>query len=227
MSPLSTWSLRGFLLLSAWSSSGCGGGLPEPFALDWRGVTSGPAPSDRVRAALPGKTFRVEPTVDRRPDASRIGVDEETQYQYRTTTHVAAFCSDRIKDMVSTAGLKTVEQGDYVLQSEILELGVTEGGLFDGTARVVFRVFKPGRTAFEATYEGKSKRWGRSHSTENINEALSNALASATEKFLQDDRFADALGGKGTSSAAPAAPAPAPTPAAPAPAVSAKPRYNL
>ena len=72
MSPLSTWSLRGFLLLSAWSSSGCGGGLPEPFALDWRGVTSAPVPSDRVRAALPGKTFRVSLREGRNREVRRL-----------------------------------------------------------------------------------------------------------------------------------------------------------
>ncbi len=190
--------------------TGCGSSLPEPFALDWQGVDSAPSPSDRVSAALVHKTFRIEPSIDRRSDASKIGVDQDSSYQYRTTSNVAAFCSDRIKDMLTSAGFKLVEQADLIIQSEIVEYNVAEAGLFNGEVRVRFRVFSPGKPAFEALYEGKSKRWGRSHSPTNINEALSNALASATEKFLRDDAFADALEGK---SAAPAAPAPPVAPA--------------
>lgn len=230
--------LGSLILASSLCFLGCGGSLPEPFPLHWQGVDTMPAPSDRVRAAISRKTFRIEPTVDRRGDPSKVGFDEDSHYAYRTTTNVAAFCSDRIKDMVATAGFKLVEQGDYVLQSEIAELNVAEGGLFNGDVRITFRVFTPGKPAFESVYEGKSKRWGRSHSTENINEAISNALASATEKFLRDELLADALEGKGgaepiaaasaaTAPTAAPAPAPAPAQASPKPAASGKGPYNL
>lgn len=200
MSSLLTGSFHGLILASALAAAAaCGSSLPEPFALAWRGVDAAPAPSSRVRTALANKTFRIEPTVDRRTDPSRIGVDEDTHYQYRTTTSVAAFCNDRIEEMVTSAGLKVAEQADYVLQTEISELEVSEGGAFSGKVRLTFRLFKPGRPAFESVYEGTSKRWGRSHSTENINETISNALHAATEKFLQDDLLADALEGKTAS----------------------------
>lgn len=194
------------LLASTFFLAGCGSSLPEPFALDWQGVDSAPSPSDRVTAALARKSFRIEPTLDRRSDASRVGVDQETHYQYRTTSNVAAFCSDRIRDMLTSAGFTLVEQGDLIIQSEIAQYNVAEAGLYNGEVRVRFRVFSPGKPAFESVYEGKSKRWGRSHSIGNINEALSNALASATEKFLRDDAFADALEGKAAPPAPPSAP---------------------
>jgi hypothetical protein len=220
----------GLLLAIVLATVACGSSLPEPFPLDWQGVDSAPSPSDRVRAALSRKTFRIEPTVDRRADVTKVGVDQESHYQYRTSTNVAAFCSDRIKDMATAAGFKLVEQGDFILQSEIAEFNVAEAGLYNGEVRVTFRIFAPGKPAFESVYEGQSKRWGRSHSTDNINEALSNALHGAMEKFLRDDALADALEGKSAAPPAPgahASPA-APTPAAPAkPVASAKGAYNL
>lgn len=215
----------GLFLAFALLTVGCGSSLPEPFALDWQGVDSAPSPSDRVTAALANKTFRLEPTVDRRSDKSKIGLDQDTHYQYRTTSNVAAFCSDRIKDMLTSAGFKLVEQGDYIIQSEIAEFNVAEGGLFNGEVRVTFRVFQPGKPAFENVYEGKSKRWGKSHNPDNINEALSNALASATEKLVRDDALADALEGKAKAPASAAAGSAGPT--TPKPAASGKGGYNL
>ena len=219
------------VLGSAAFGAACGASLPEPFALQWRGVDSSPSPSARVRTALAGKTFKIENTVDRRADPSKIGIDTDSHYEYRTTSNVAAFCNDRIKAMVQAAGFNLVQQGDYIIQSEIAELTVNEGGTFAGDARITFRVFSPGKPAFERLYEGSSRRWGRSHEPDNINEALSNSLASATQKLLEDEALADFLEGKAASPAATpqansAAPAPAPA-AAPKPASSGKGAYNL
>lgn len=224
------------------SMIGCGSSLPPAFPLEWQGVDSAPSPSPRVKAALAGKNFHMEATVDKRSDQTKVGVDNDTRYQFRTTSSVADFCTTQIHEMLNASGVRLVEQGDYIVQSEIGEFNVAEGGLFNGEVRITFRVFAPGKPAFEALYEGKSKRFGRDHSVENINEALSNALASATEKFLQDDAFADALEGKlktpgAAPTEAPAAPAapPAgkPAPAKPAasapakPAASGKGQYSL
>lgn len=206
------------MIALACSLTACGRGLPAAFPLEWQGVDSQPSPSDRVRAAIANKNFKMEAVVDKRADRSKIGVDNETRYQYRTTSSVADFCTERIHEMLNAAGMRLVEQGDYVVQTEIGEYNVAEGGLFNGEVRVTFRVFAPGKPAFESMYEGKSKRFGRSHSPDNINEALSNALHSATEKFLRDDAFADALEGMlpGPAPTAAAEPAPAPEPAQPA-----------
>ena len=46
------------------------------------------------------------------------------------------------------------------------------------------------------TYEGKGKRWGRTHNPENFNEALVKALTEASRKLVQDPEFAAALLGE-------------------------------
>lgn len=177
-------------LLALSLALGCGAHLPDPFPLQWTAVDDLPRPSESVRAGLAGKTFRMEPTVDRRADPSKIGVDQDTRYEFRTTSDVSAFCSEHLHEMLNAAGFRWLEQGDLVVQSELGAFEVREGGTFDGDVRLTFRVFAPGKAAFEGMYAGKSKRWGRSHSPTNINEALSNGLAHAAQQLVEDESFA-------------------------------------
>jgi hypothetical protein len=81
------------------------------------------------------------------------------------------------------------------MRSEILDLQVIEGGFFNGQARIRFDLDIGGRSVWEATLEGKSKRWGRSNSPENYNEALSNAFNEVVRQLVQDESFGKALSG--------------------------------
>lgn len=213
------------VLGSLGSATACGGAeLPPAFPLAWAGVESKPALTDRGRAATSGKSFHFERIVDRRADPTSIGTESESQYVFRTTSDVGAFASERFKQLVGDAGLNLTDTGDFIVQGELRDYKVTEGNSFDAEVQLMVRVFKPGTPAFEQVYSGKGSTFGRSHSPDNINEALSKAMLTAVSLFLHDDLFADFLEGKGAKApaAAPSASASTPAPAAPAPSASGK-----
>lgn len=204
--------LSGLFVALLGSTLACGGGeLPPPFPLAWAGVEHTPSLTERGRTATSGKTFRFESVVDRRADKTRIGIDEDTSYQFHTTSNVSQFATEQVKKLLGDSGLPMVEQGEYIIQAELNEYTVKEGNTFNGDVRVLFRVFKIGSPAFENTYVGKASKFGRSHSPDNINEALSAAMLSAVSQFLHDDALASYFE-KGQALAAPAPKSSAPAP---------------
>ena len=216
--------LSGLLVAAGVAAAACGGGeLPPPFPLAWSGVESTPSLTERGRTAVSGKSFRLEKVVDRRADKTRVGVDEESNYQFHTTTNVSDFAGERVKQLLGDSGLKLTETGEYVIQAELAEYTVKEGNDFAADVRILFRVFKAGSPAFENTYLGKAQNHGRTHSTDNINEALSAAMLSAVSQFLHDEALATYFEKGAAAAPAAAASAPAPAASAPAPKVSAPP----
>ena len=205
-----------FFGLALLSTVGCGSNeLPPPFPLAWQGVESTPSLTERGRAAVASKSFRIERVVDKRADKSKIGTDEESRTPFRTTSNVADYATDRVRTLLKDSGLKIDEAGTYVIQSELVEFKVDEGNEFKGDVRVLFRVFKPGAPAYENTYLGKASSFGRTHSTDNLNEALSTAMLSAISQFLHDEALATYFEKSGATVTVPApganaVPAPAP-----------------
>ena len=101
-------------------------------------------------------------------------------------------------------GARMTEPPTSGLQTELLDDRVVEGGTVAGLVRIRASLRRGEVEGWSKTYVGKSTRWGRTHSPENFNEALSNALADVAQPLVRDDDFAHALAG------APAAPSPAP-----------------
>jgi hypothetical protein len=166
------------------------------FPLEWRGVDSGPTPSPAVTAGLSRHVFHVEPFVDERPADSPIATIEEDPHTVKTPTDVAAFCTKQFSDLLTANGAHVGEGPNAVdLNAEILDFKVIEGGFYNGEARVHFSIQSGGQSTWESVYDGKSKRWGRSHSADNYNEALSNAFADVVRNLMQDDSFGKALAG--------------------------------
>lgn len=190
--------------------------MPPPFPLTWA-PSSTPRLTEQGERAFGAKTFRLEAVVDRRADPAKVGVETDEQRPFRTTTNVAAFCTDHVRELIAGSGMKLTDDGQYVVQGELEELLVKEGSRFDGEVRIKFRVFTIGQPAFEQTYIGSGSTFGGTHNPENVNEALSQALLSAVSQFLHDDKLiAYFQQGAPTppppSAPAPSAPAPAPAP---------------
>ena len=168
---------------------------PAPFALEWRGVDAAPLPSSPVAEALRGQTLHVADVVDARPDATKIGSVQAKNLPVHTTSNVAAFCTQRLSEMLGKSGAKLTDAGaSLTLKPELVTFEVIEAGLFNGEVVLRVSALKGDKVVYSGTHFGKSKRWGRSHNPENYNEALSNALFEATKKLLNDDLFAKALG---------------------------------
>jgi uncharacterized lipoprotein YajG len=171
-------------------------GVVAAFPLEWRGVDAAPTPSAAVVDGMRGHVFHVEPFVDKRPADSPIATIEEDTHTVQTPTDVAAFCTKQFTDLLTAAGARIGEGASAVdLRAEIMDFKVIEGGFYNGEARVHFSIQSGGQSKWEGVYDGKSKRWGRSHSPDNYNEALSNSFAEVVRNLIQDDSFGKALAG--------------------------------
>ncbi len=188
----------------------CGGyGQIQNLPLAWRGVAGTPQPSAAV-----AQSFAASPIAfglrDVRPDPSVVGSFEDG-FVVRTTDNVAEYCSTRVGELLAHAGARLNEPPRAVLEAELLEYHVAEGGTFAGLVRIRAIVRHGSGEPWTRTYVGKSTRWGRTHNPENFNEALSNALAEVTQQLVQDEAFARAL--VEGSAAEPLQPPPLPSPA--------------
>jgi hypothetical protein len=209
MNPTSRWLSWSLLVCSL--ATACAHGRSDagaPFALEWRGVDAGPLPSPLVAEGLRHHTLYIENFVDGRAEPSRIGTVQGTNQPVHTTTNVAAFCTQKLTDMLAGTGVKLAQTGaTMTLKPELVAYDVIEAGMFNGEVVIRVSALVDGKLVYEGTHGGKSKRWGRSHNPVNYNEALSNALAEATRRLLNDDVLAKAL--RGEAPATPTGPAPA------------------
>ena len=191
--------------------SACGRPPISNLPLAWSGVDHAPNATTAVENAFGRVPFTLVDFKDKREDPTAVGVHEGEAFVVRTTDDVAKYCSGRFKDMLSSAGARLDAAPLAKVTPELLEYKVVEGGLFNGYVRFRVTVTRGGAAPWTKTYSGTSKRRGRTHNPENFNEALSNALAEATRKMVQDEAFANALDGKAQASEpAPAQPRLAP-----------------
>ena len=161
--------------------------------LQWRGVGDTPRPSPQV-----AESFAQTPVLfrlrDLRPDPTAVGRYEDNGFVVRTNDNVAEYCTTKMGEMLASAGARLNEQKPVaVLETELLEYNVVEGGTFHGIVRIRAIIRRGADPAWARMYMGKSTRWGKSHSPDNFNEALSNALADATQQMVKDVEFARAL----------------------------------
>lgn len=197
--------MRTFLfgLLCA-ASIGCGTHYIADLPLVWAGVDKTPASTTAVGNAFNAVPVTLGDLKDARPgDKSRVGTYEDDGFVVTTKGDVAAFWRGRLRAMLEGAGARIDNAPQARIDAELLQFDVVEGNTFNGVARMRVSVLRPGAEAWSKTYEGRSKRWGRSHKEENFNEALSSALADATRKLVQDEAFAKALLGQPQTTAAP------------------------
>jgi hypothetical protein len=168
---------------------------PAPFPLEWRGIENMPRPSSPVAEGLRKHEIQIDRFVDHRSDPAKIGVVQKVDEAVRTSSNVADFCTARFSEVLTRAGAHVSASGaPIVIKPELDVFEVIEGGMFNGEAVIRVTALDNGKVVYEGTHAGKSKRWGRSRSPENYNEALSNALLAATQKLLEDDLFAKSLG---------------------------------
>lgn len=139
--------------------------------------------------------------VDTRPDKTRVGLDEDLQMAVRTNDDVAVFVAEQIAILFRNAGARLNPSVGPRVTIELAHFDVVEGGMYMAEAHL--RVMSTNGRTFDKLYIGKSKRWGKSRSAENYNEALSNALSSAVHRVLHDEEFGASLLGTTAPGGAP------------------------
>jgi hypothetical protein len=112
-----------------------------------------------------------------------------------TSTDVAGFVSDHIKDSVHGAGLNIVDSGaDVNISGEIRKFFVTETSTYNGEIAVLIHVKNSaGKELWTGVISGDATRWGRSYKADNYFEAMSNMILSATYNLLNNAGFRDSL----------------------------------
>ncbi|CAN5901282.1 hypothetical protein BH11MYX3_BH11MYX3_01520 [soil metagenome] len=174
------------------ATAACGSSSLHTLNLAWKDADTTVKPASSVGQALATVPigFGVR---DVRPDPTVVGSDADSGTLVRTHDNVAQYCSNRLGLMLRNAGARLNEQPAAMIEADLLEFRVDEGGTFKGLARIRVTVRHGQTPEWSKTYEGTSTRWGRSHNPENYNEALSNSLSEAVEKLLKDDDLAAAL----------------------------------
>jgi len=185
------------------AAAACGSGQISNLTLRWQGVSEPPRANPNVQQALAAVPVALA-VRDMRKDPTAVGVFEDDGFVVRTSMNVGQYTASKMGDMLRAAGARLTEQPVAGIETDLVEYTVVEGGMFKGTVRLQVTV-KQGASpsGWSKLYEGTSSRWGRSHSPENFNEALSNALAEATQKLLNDEEFARALVGEAPMSGPP------------------------
>jgi hypothetical protein len=164
--------------------------------LQWRGVDiKQPGGSEPTLTALRATTIQLAAMTDTRSEPRAIGrYDNDKGKVVYTPDNVASFYGNILTERLRTQGVKLVTSGAaFELAPELVELVVVEDSDFVAVARIRFTLTKNGKSVWSGIGEGKGKRWGKTHKSENLNEALSTAVDGALRQLLSNAELAAAL----------------------------------
>jgi hypothetical protein len=152
-----------------------------------------------VSGAMASAKIHFEPFVDTRQNPSLVAENREKPEKIRqvtTSSDVAAFVGDHLKDTLHGAGLNIVDgPADVIVSGEIRQFFVTEVNTYGGEVSVLLHVKNSaGKELWTGTAAGDSTRWGRSYKADNYYEAMSDMILRAAFNLLSTSGFRDALG---------------------------------
>jgi hypothetical protein len=141
----------------------------------------------------------MEPLVDTRQNPSLVAENREKADKVRqmtTSSDVAGFVTEHLRDSLHGAGLTLVDGGaDVSISGEIRKFFVTEMNTYNGEISLLIHVKNSaGKELWVGIASGDSTRWGRSYSAANYYETMSDMLLRATYNLLANPGFRDALG---------------------------------
>ena len=138
-----------------------------------------------------------DPLVDTRQNPTLVAENREKAEArpMTTSTDVAAFVTDHLKDTVRSAGLSVVDTAaDMNVSGEIRKFFVTEESTYNGEISLMIHVKdRAGKELWAGVINGDATRWGRSYKAENYFEVMSDMLLRATYNLLSSDGFRAAL----------------------------------
>ncbi|MGB6356133.1 MAG: hypothetical protein WBF21_19325, partial [Steroidobacteraceae bacterium] len=125
--------------------------------------------------------IRFEPLVDTRQNPALVAENREKADKVRpmtTSSDVAAFVTEHLKDSVHGAGLSVVDaDADLSVSGEIRKFFVTEDSTYNGEMSLLIHVKdKSGKELWTGIVNGDATRWGRSYKAENYFEVMSDMI---------------------------------------------------
>ena len=138
-----------------------------------------------------------DPLVDTRQNPTLVAENREKAEvrQVTTSSDVAAFVTDHLKDTVRNAGLSVVDAAaDVTVSGEIRKFFVAEDSTYNGEISLMIHVKDgAGKELWSGVINGDATRFGRSYKAENYFEVMSDMLLRATYNLLAADGFRTAL----------------------------------
>jgi hypothetical protein len=142
--------------------------------------------------------IHIDKLVDARQNPSAVAENREKPDKIlpvTTSSDVAAFVTDHIKDTLHGAGLGIVDgPGDVTLSGEIRQFFVTETSLYHGEMSVLVHAKNAqGKEIWSGVLLGAAERFGRSYKADNYYETLSDMVVRASYNLLSNPEFRQAL----------------------------------
>jgi Uncharacterized lipoprotein len=138
-----------------------------------------------------------DPLVDTRQNPTLVAENREKAEvrQVTTSSEVAAFVTDHLKDTMRSAGLSVVDAAaDVTVSGEIRKFFVAEDSTYNGEISLMIHVKDAaGKELWAGVINGDATRFGRSYKAENYFEVMSDMLLRATYNLLATDGFRAAL----------------------------------
>lgn len=165
--------------------------------LSWKGEDI-PRPNIAVSQALATKPVALF-VMDSRTAPKEVGFDERNAQAIFSDKDVGVWCADIVRSTFEQGGARIDPSSSTQVTLQLEAFRVVEGGMFNGEARFRVTVVRDGVVTHTDLYDGKSKRWGKTHSPDNMNETLTSALSVALKRLMTDQRFATGLSGPGAT----------------------------
>ena len=139
-----------------------------------------------------------EALVDARQNPSLIAENREKANKLRqvtTTSDVAAFVTDHVRESLHAGGLNIVDGvGDVTISGELRQFFVTETSTYQGEVSMLIHVNNSaGKEVWTGLVGGFAEHFGRSYKADNYYETMSDMVQRASYNLLSNQGFRDAL----------------------------------
>jgi hypothetical protein len=143
-------------------------------------------------------TLHFDAFVDMRQNPSLVAENREKAGKFRpvtTTSDVAAFVTEHVKESLHGTGLNIVDgAADVSVGGEIRQFFVTETTTYNGQISLLIHVKNSaGKELWTGVVGGDSRRFGRSYKADNYYETMSDMVLRASYNLLSSPGFREAL----------------------------------
>ncbi len=166
--------------------------------LQWRPTSAlGAMGTIDLSGATVTTKIHFEPLTDARQNPALVAENREKAEvrPMTTSSDVAAFVTDHLKDSVREAGLNVVDaEADVDVSGEIRKFFVAETDTYNGEISLFIHIKdKNGKELWTGIVGGDATRFGRSYKAENYFEVMSDMVLRATYNLLSSGDFRAAL----------------------------------
>jgi hypothetical protein len=169
----------------------------ENSPLVWKPTTSVSSIGSVDLTGLSNTKLQIAKVADGRQNPTLLGENKEKAVPRVITTadDVPLFVTEHMKQLISSAGINTVDSGGtHVLKTELKQFYVEESDTYKGDVRMIVTLTNAsGKAVWTGTTGGSAQRFGRSYKAENYYETLSDSLIEATYNLLRNPSFHEAL----------------------------------